>query len=92
MKVGFISDFFASQLNGGAELNDNVLISFLNKKFDIVELLSQECTIDKLSRVDFIIVSNFVGLNIDNMKLSVFFLKFHIYSSNFCFSLFFLYF
>ena len=63
MKIGFIADFFSSQLTGGAELNDSVLIEYLEKKFDVSKILSDQCTLDKIKDLDFLIISNFVGLN-----------------------------
>lgn len=67
MIVGFISDFFSDNLNGGAELNDNVLLSYLEKKFKVEKILSQECTIQRLSPLDYVVVSNFVGLPQSNI-------------------------
>tara|TARA_R100000805_G_C3626275_1_gene137407 strand:+ start:10740 stop:11582 length:843 start_codon:yes stop_codon:yes gene_type:complete len=66
MKVGFISDFFSSQLTGGAELNDEVLITYLSRKFDLIKIASQNCTIQKLQELDYIIISNFIGLDSNN--------------------------
>jgi len=67
MIVGFISDFFSDNLNGGAELNDNVLLSYLEKKFKVEKILSQECTIQRLSSLDYVVVSNFVALPQSNI-------------------------
>ncbi len=68
MKIGFIADFFSSQIVGGAELNDNVLISFLEKKFGkITKLLSSRCTLQDIKKLDYLIISNFTGL--DPVKL-----------------------
>ena len=61
MKIGFLSDFFEHHLLGGAELNDGVLIKHLNKKHDVVNLVSGTTTIDSVLQVDFVIISNFVN-------------------------------
>jgi hypothetical protein len=63
MKIAFIADFFSSELNGGAENNDSILIDYLKshgysarciKSSDFNESIYQEN--------DFFIVSNFVAL------------------------------
>lgn len=62
MKIAFVSDFFDSQLLGGAELNDGVLIKHLQKKFSIKSIKSADCEKSDLIESDFVIVSNFIGL------------------------------
>tara|TARA_R100000388_G_C7227568_1_gene152658 strand:- start:193 stop:1035 length:843 start_codon:yes stop_codon:yes gene_type:complete len=68
MKIGFIADFLSSQLHGGAELNDNVLLAFLEKKFTVKKILSRECNIESMQDLDFLVVSNFVALSPSNIN------------------------
>ena len=60
--IGFIADFFESDIRGGAEQNDSVLLDHLRKKHDIKELLSRECTIEKIKDCNFLIIGNFTHL------------------------------
>ena len=62
MKVAFLSDFFDSEIIGGAEKNDSVLINHLKTKFELdkVHTYNLDPLIDKY---DFFIVSNFIRLS-----------------------------
>ena len=63
-KIIFISDLFEQDLIGGAELNDSVLIRFLQSSgLDIIKLKSTNITDIEILENDFFIVSNFVGLS-----------------------------
>lgn len=63
MKLLFISDFFVSDLIGGAELVDDTVIKYLQNKFPLIRKKSMEVTKDDLVRSDFIILSNISMLN-----------------------------
>lgn len=62
-KVLFISDFFVSHLNGGAENNDSVLIEHLSKTNEVSVAQSHKVTSQSLDKYDFIVVSNFTYLS-----------------------------
>lgn len=65
-KIIFISDFFRDDINGGAESNDSVLISFLEEEgFEVIRQKSRETKPDPSCMH---IVSNFVGLSEENKK------------------------
>ena len=58
-KVVFIDD-----LIGGAELNDSVLIRFLeSKNINVIKLRSNNINDEEILENEFFIVSNFVGLS-----------------------------
>ena len=59
----FISDFFTSHLDGGAENNDSVLIDHLSKNNDISLIQSHQVTPDTMKGYEFVIVSNFTFLS-----------------------------
>jgi len=67
IKIGFIADFFDYDLNGGAELNDGVLIKYLEEYCEINTCKSNLVTSEFINNNDKFIVSNFVGLQ-DNVK------------------------
>ena len=71
MRIGFLSDFFEQHLLGGAELNDGVLINHLNRDHTVVNLVSGVTTVEDVSRVDFVIVSNFVNAKREVMEYVV---------------------
>lgn len=63
-KIVFISDLFEKDLIGGAELNDSVLIRFLeSKQLDIIKIKSNSVQDRDILENDFFIVSNFTGLS-----------------------------
>lgn len=67
-KVIFIADFFANQVAGGGELNNEEAIKLLEKKgYKVAKLNSRNCTADLLKncRQYFFIIANFVELNKD---------------------------
>jgi hypothetical protein len=66
-KLGFISDFYRNQIVGGAESNDENLISNLRTYADVKCFKSNDVTIANLEDLDTIIVSNFVLLS-ENIK------------------------
>ena len=67
-KVIFIADFFADQINGGGELNNEEAILLLQERgYNVQKVLSQQVTtqlIDDNSESNFI-VANFIGLQED---------------------------
>ena len=67
----FISDFFASQLTGGAELNDGVLLSHLRQlgSYSVRTVNSQNVTPETLQGADVCILSNFTNLSEANKNL-----------------------
>jgi hypothetical protein len=62
MKIGFLADIFADDHLGGGELNDAVLIDFLQKNFNITKYYCRKINFDSLKQQDAYIVSNFVTL------------------------------
>lgn len=62
MKILFISDFFSSDLIGGAEKNDDVLLNFLSKKFEVQPIRSDALTEEHIKNNNFFIISNFVNI------------------------------
>lgn len=63
-KVVFISDLFQEDLIGGAELNDSVLIDYLESKgVEVLKLRSNNIQDNQILENHFFIVSNFVGLS-----------------------------
>lgn len=79
MNVGFISDFFSDKVLGGAELNDSVLISNLERRdIKIHKIVSSEATIHDILKYDFFIVSNFTRLE-ESLKIVLMLKKYVIY-------------
>tara|TARA_R100001510_G_C7646994_1_gene204326 strand:- start:331 stop:1167 length:837 start_codon:yes stop_codon:yes gene_type:complete len=68
--IVFISDFFASQILGGGELNDDELIKLLQEKNNVVAINSQNITLNflKTNNKSKFIISNFAGLSIESIK------------------------
>lgn len=71
--IVFISDFFAEQVTGGAEIYDNILINELkNQNIKVVKFNSNEFTksyFDFYRKHDFhFLISNFVNLNKELIK------------------------
>ena len=77
-KIVFISDFFKEDLIGGAELNDSVLIDYLElKNIEVLKLRSSNIKDNEILENDFFIISNFTGLSekhkqriIDSLEVS----------------------
>lgn len=65
MKIGFLGDFFLENLQGGGELNDSVLINYLDKKHTITKHWCSKTDIKSLEKEDAYIVSNFTTLPLD---------------------------
>lgn len=61
-KIGFISDFFKSDLPGGGESNDDNLIKHLLKEHHVDCYYSHSVEIDLLKDKDCIVIGNFVRL------------------------------
>ena len=61
----FIADLFDIQINGGAELNDRVLINFLkaDDKFKVIEINSADVTPQIIKKNNKFLISNFVVLS-----------------------------
>lgn len=62
-QIVFIADFFAHDINGGGESNDNNLINHLRKNNDVHCFRSNSVLIENLIKSDVVIVGNFVGLS-----------------------------
>ena len=62
IKIAFIADFFANQVPGGGELNNEVVISKLLKKHQVVKFNCHQLNNLKECEADKFIVSNFVNL------------------------------
>jgi len=69
MKIGFISDFFENELLGGAELNDSVLIESLKQNFELTKIKTVDFHKFDHTKCDYYIISNFVGLKINDKKV-----------------------
>ena len=69
MKIVFISDFFKSDLVGGAELNDSVLIGFLQKYHEVQLVHSKNLKPEDVVNNEYFIVSNFANVPINLIKL-----------------------
>jgi len=63
MKIGFLGDLFVENLQGGAELNDTVLIDFLQKDHNLTKHWCSKTNIESLKKEDIYIISNFVSLS-----------------------------
>ena len=82
-KVVFISDFFAHQISGGAEIYDQILMTELESrgvkvcKFNSAEFTKKHFTL--YEKMDFVfLVSNFIQLREDVKKVM------QVYSSKYC--------
>jgi hypothetical protein len=63
MKIGFLGDFFLENLQGGGELNDSVLIDYLENKHTITKYWCSRADIKSLEKEDAYIISNFTTLS-----------------------------
>ena len=52
-KIAYISDFFLSDIKGGAEFVDHTIISFLKDKIQLTCIKPQDVTKDNLDQFDF---------------------------------------
>lgn len=67
-KIAFIQDFFKTEILGGAENNDENLVSFLSQRHAVDKIHSYKTSPEELSNYDSIIVSNFIHLDNDSKK------------------------
>ena len=69
MKILFIADFFANEINGGGELNNSVLVDLLNSKGYEVSCINSHLVSEyNILSSDAIVVSNFINLSEQNKK------------------------
>jgi len=62
--IYFISDFFADEINGGAEKCNEALIEKLSEDFQISKIKSSELTTEKIENFNgFFIIANFFQLS-----------------------------
>jgi len=59
MKIAFLSDFFDSEIVGGAESNDDNLIKSLSSEYEVSCHKSNLVTIEQIEACDAVIVANF---------------------------------
>lgn len=79
MKIVFIADFFIEDLTGGAEFNDNVLITELqNKGVEVEKIRCSKLSENDVLSNDVFIVSNFSTLS-DRLKNMIMLKKYIIY-------------
>lgn len=67
-EIIYVSDFFDTDIQGGAELNDAELLKlFLENDYSVTKIRSNEVTVDFLKENSdiFFIISNFINLNIE---------------------------
>lgn len=65
-KIIFIADFFADQVNGGGELNNEEVIQlFLKREYNVTKLNSSLCSVDFIdnNKECFFIIANFAMLH-----------------------------
>ena len=64
-KIVYISDFFADQILGGAELNDQELLNILKIKYEVIKINSHLVDLHFLEQNQdcFFIISNFINLS-----------------------------
>tara|TARA_R110000787_G_scaffold255073_1_gene360395 strand:- start:2322 stop:3167 length:846 start_codon:yes stop_codon:yes gene_type:complete len=70
-KVALLQDFFEYEIIGGAEKNDSVLLNYLLGKKRIVDCIHTYKVKEVIDKYDFFIVSNFVRLPEDVMKILI---------------------
>ena len=64
MKFVFIADFFADEVLGGGELNNEELINILiSSGYDVEKIKSQDVSASMITDDKVYIVANFIGLN-----------------------------
>ena len=62
----YISDFFADEIIGGAELSDSVAIEYFNKKGYNIKTVKSQTFDPTIHKADTFIISNFIGLSQEN--------------------------
>jgi GT2 family glycosyltransferase len=64
-QVVYISDFFANQVLGGAELNDQELLNVLKRRYEVIKINSHLVDLNYLeeNKDCFFIISNFINLS-----------------------------
>ena len=62
MKICFIADFFADEINGGGELNNEELIDILSKEHQVTKVKSQMFLPDHIEDDVKYVICNFIGL------------------------------
>ena len=69
MKIVFIADFFANQVNGGGELNNSVLVDLLRLEGHEVSCINSHLVSEfNILSSDAIVVSNFINLSEQNKQ------------------------
>ena len=69
-KIVFISDLFATDILGGGELNNKVLIEMLTQRgYKVEKIHSHKVTENVLNENNFFIISNFLNLNRQLFKI-----------------------
>ena len=62
MKICFIADFFADEINGGGELNNEELINILASTHDVTKVKSVDFLPEHIEKDTKYVVCNFLGL------------------------------
>ena len=64
-KIFFIADFFTDQVQGGGELNNEIIIDILRKKYDVEKINCHLMTMENIveNKGLFFIISNFINLS-----------------------------
>ena len=65
-KIIYISDFFANEIVGGAEISDKVVIDYLAKEGYNIKTVKSQTFNPTIHKADTFIISNFVGLSVEN--------------------------
>jgi len=69
MKICFIADFFADEVNGGGELSNEELINILSTKHDVSKIKSIHFLPEHIEDDVNYVVCNFIGLREDSKSL-----------------------
>ena len=62
MKICFIADFFADEINGGGELNNEELINILTNNHDVSKVKSMSFLPEHIEEDTKYVICNFIGL------------------------------
>ena len=65
-RIIYVSDFFANEIVGGAEISDKVVIDYLVKEGYNVKTVKSQTFNPTIHKADTFIISNFVGLSVEN--------------------------